>query len=194
MAGGKSVKRQLVHCSKVTPKLLKKSSDNDLRDSKEVIDLIAGSMSERDYSQLLLKFQTSSTFEELQNMCRNIQLPHLEVGHMEQKTITYLKCSVDHESLQLMPDDVEFHDGLLRLPVDTKADGNCLAHAACKFLEDAGPTELRARIVIELVNHKEKYIDPDYLGHGVETGHALPRLYTMFSDLYCAGGYNRHSN
>ena len=76
--------------------------------------------------------------------------------------------------------------------VRTYGDGNCLCRALSKafYNTDEMHLELRARIVIEGVTNKWKYLNDDCLERGASFTHGnadLPTVFTTFSDFYTPG-------
>ena len=77
-------------------------------------------------------------------------------------------------------------------PVLTLGDVNCSPHSLSNagFGDDSKHIEIRAKIVIESVFNKEKYLNHEYLSQGaVEVCEdvTLPEIFTMFSGQNAAG-------
>ena len=68
--------------------------------------------------------------------------------------------------------------------VKTEGDGNCLCHALSKafFNEDTKHLEIRVRIIIEAILHKEKYLT---LGAPVETVVSFHKKYLSTAENCC---------
>ena len=74
----------------------------------------------------------------------------------------------------------------------TEGDGNCLCHALSKafFNEDTKHLEIRVRIIIEAIIHKDKYLCDDCLERGATFLHGnadLPTVFMTFSGYYTPG-------
>ena len=90
-------------------------------------------------------------------------------------SVAELKVQGDHSALDLMPDDIPVID-TPSVPIIIQGDGNCfprigsiLAHGnAEKHLE------MRLRIAVELILHKESYLDEAYLSQGLPNDQKLP--------------------
>ena len=73
------------------------------------------------------------------------------------------------------------------------ADGDCLPHCGSLFAfgHEKWSQEIRARIIIELVLHKDDYLSPEYLRRGINAtdrqASKLPSKYAMMSDSYIPG-------
>ena len=78
------------------------------------------------------------------------------------------------------------------VPVVTIGDGNCCPRSLsiAAFGDDSRQLELRAKIILESVINKEKYLNQDYLAEGlsvVRDDVTLPEVYAMFSGQNAAG-------
>ena len=78
------------------------------------------------------------------------------------------------------------------VPVVTIGDGNCCPRSLsiAAFGDDSRQLELRAKIILESVVNKEKYLNQDYLAEGLSVVHddvTLPEVYAMFSGQNAAG-------
>ena len=76
--------------------------------------------------------------------------------------------------------------------IQTYGDGNCLCHALsrAKYNTDEHHIEIQARILIEGVIHREKYLSDDCLERGASILHRhadLPTVFTTFSEFYNPG-------
>jgi len=76
--------------------------------------------------------------------------------------------------------------------VTVRADGDCLPASGSVFAfgNDAHPNEIRTRMAIELVLHKDYYLDDNYLKKGLKcpnkTGDTT-KAFDMYSEEYVAG-------
>ena len=78
------------------------------------------------------------------------------------------------------------------LPVLTIGDGNCCPRSLsiAAFGDDSRHIEMRAKIVVESVLHKERYLSHEYLAQGasaVREDVTFPEVYAMFSGQNAAG-------
>ena len=76
--------------------------------------------------------------------------------------------------------------------IKTIGDGNCLCRALSKafYNDDTKHLEIRARIVIEGIMHKDSYITDDCLERGASLVHGnadLPTVFSTFSEYYTPG-------
>lgn len=86
------------------------------------------------------------------------------------------------------PDDLQG-----RLPVVVNGDGNCLPRTASvlAFGNEQRYTEMRCRIIIELIENKETYLSIDHLNKCIDLpgneSASLLKTYCMFSEKYIPG-------
>ena len=99
------------------------------------------------------------------------------------------KChTVDHIALLSLPFDSPCNS----VPIWTVGDGNCLTRRlsiAC-FGDDSRNVELRARIVVEGVFNRHRYLDNDYLTLGskcLRQQGTFTEQYALFSGQYAHG-------
>ena len=95
---------------------------------------------------------------------------------------------IDNVAQKDIPSDGPVH---LRA-ITTIGDGNCLCRALSKafYNDDSYHLELRARIVIEGIINKDKYLSDDCLERGASVLHNnadLPTVFTTFSEFYTPG-------
>ena len=77
-------------------------------------------------------------------------------------------------------------------PITVTANGDCLPNAGSLFVygDETHAEEIRARIIIELVLHKQLYLDPNHLRSLTNTdreANMLPTMFAIFSDYYIPG-------
>ena len=117
-------------------------------------------------------------------------LPKNVLRHIKTSIHKYnRKChTVDDVAVMSLPCDSPCNC----VPIWTVGDGVCLTHAfsmAC-FGDDKRNVELRARIVIEGVYNKRRYLDNDYLALGsnsVRQKGTFTQQYALFSGQYAHG-------
>ena len=78
------------------------------------------------------------------------------------------------------------------IPVVTLGDGNCFPRSLsiAAFGDDSRHVEIRSKIVMESVLHKDMYLSNEYLAEGVEVLRddvTFPEVYAMFSGQNAAG-------
>ncbi|XP_052073589.1 uncharacterized protein LOC127711546 isoform X2 [Mytilus californianus] len=149
------------------------------------------------YRVVLLYLQSARSFNELQAKCIEInELPNFKGYTLfvdkNIDMVTY-NLTADGQALDLIPKDALHPDFTSWLPVQVIGDGNCLprsASVAC-FGTETDHQEIRARIVIEMCLHVEKYTSNEYLNRGIDLpkkeAENLRKSYTMFSEQYTAG-------
>ncbi|XP_056020048.1 uncharacterized protein LOC125678236 isoform X3 [Ostrea edulis] len=85
------------------------------------------------------------------------------------------------------------HELTSALPVLIFGDGNCLPRSASvlAFGNETNHEEIRVHIIVELVKNIRHYLNPNYLGKGVEAEDREKQnicvTYAMFSDLFTPG-------
>lgn len=76
-------------------------------------------------------------------------------------------------------------------PCNTIADVNCLSSTGSIFAfgEPEHISEMRVRILLELVLQKNMYLDNEFLskGYGLESKKNFTKLYAQYSDMYVPG-------
>ena len=104
---------------------------------------------------------TSFKFKQI---CTQVEIDSSKFHLPIPKTENAREVKIDMKSCDLYP-----KDGLKGyLPRMTKADGNCLFHAASQltFGDDNMDTELRVRAIVELMVHEDVYLDEEFLQKG----------------------------
>ena len=105
-------------------------------------------------------------------------------------SIFSLSGSVDQQAYTLLRDVDELKDRNL-YPLLTKADGNCLPRSG-SFLAygtEEYHVDIRLRIALEMMVHKDVYMDPDFLKRGLPPNQSgpTPVTYAQYSDYYIYG-------
>ncbi|XP_069117201.1 uncharacterized protein [Argopecten irradians] len=145
------------------------------------------------FGKLLKDFQECTTFNQLQLICKDedhILKQFFPIGY-KPSSILELKKEVDQMALDLMPEDMENYEHAV-FPIKVYGDGNCLPRTASLLAygtEDCYE-EMRARIIVELVNHADEYLDNIILSNGLESlgrKESLPVIYAQYSDFYLPG-------
>ncbi|XP_050391948.2 uncharacterized protein LOC126810751 [Patella vulgata] len=149
-----------------------------------------GMSSRRQYFENILEeLCDCCTYQDLQNKCKSVAEMMEYTVQCEQQTIVSTGLKVDRQAKQIYPNDapVQF------CPVKVSADGNCLPHTASVFAfgDELSHEEMRARIVIELVNNEDLYLSQNHLIKGlsptVKVPQSLAANYCLYSEHYIAG-------
>jgi hypothetical protein len=102
-------------------------------------------------------------------------------------SVTGLKYSVDRDALILMPDDIPGHPGPGLFPIVVEGDGNCLTRVGSMlgYGTESYHLEIRLRIAVELILHKDLYLDEAYLSRGLPGNEKLhPDQIAKWSEGY----------
>ncbi|XP_060601076.1 vertnin-like [Ruditapes philippinarum] len=98
------------------------------------------------------------------------------------------KLEVDFESVVDVPEDIDKSD---LYPVEVYADGNCLPSCGSVFAfgTPTRPEEIRTRIIKELSEHEDYYLNNENLNKGLEakTANNLAKQYAMYSEYFIPG-------
>ena len=102
-------------------------------------------------------------------------------------SILKLKASVDGLSQSLIPEDVPLLPHL-SFPVVIEADGNCLARVGslAAYGSEEHHLDIRLRIGLELINHRDLYLDEQYLSRGLAEGTMNAATIAQYSKSYIA--------
>ena len=163
----KSVKRKFNPGSKMS----RKSLQNDVSMFEDIHD----------------KMKKCTTFAELEQLCQHI-LQLLPISHDIPGDLDE-NLQVDEQSSELLREANIFSLEALSVV----ADGNCLSRCASILLYNSHEkhVEMRVRIIVELVVHKDTYLDDSFLeksfGPSSQTPCHLSTTYAMFSDQYIPG-------
>jgi hypothetical protein len=143
-----------------------------------------------DWENAYKQMQKTKTFHELQNLVKTMCAPKVE------SVIDYAnsKDCVDYISLQLLNElsPLQKHSVLeLHVPFSVYGDGNCFPRALSRLCygNESNFTEMRCRLVIEMVENKQKYLDHTYLMR--EAIFPYTRI-TNIASQYCI--YSEHFN
>ena len=85
-------------------------------------------------------------------------------------TVLSLSATVDRVAQSILPSDIHQQD-VMKFPVINGADGNCLPRCGSvySFGNEDNHEEIRARIVIESVQHCDQYLNHKCLARGGKT-------------------------
>ncbi|CAC5390284.1 unnamed protein product [Mytilus coruscus] len=100
------------------------------------------------------------------------------------------RMEVDAKAMDNYPDDVP--DTRALYPCKVSSDGNCLPSCGSVFAHKSEfkASEIRLRIVIELVQNEHLYLDNNFLLKGTtntKSSKNLPTIYAQYSDMYLPG-------
>ncbi|CAG2190983.1 unnamed protein product [Mytilus edulis] len=100
------------------------------------------------------------------------------------------RMEVDAKAMDNYPDDVP--DTRALFPCKVSSDGNCLPSCGSVFAHKSEfkASEIRLRIVIELVQNEHLYLDNNFLLKGTtntKSSKNLPAIYAQYSDMYLPG-------
>ncbi|XP_041368077.1 uncharacterized protein LOC121382620 [Gigantopelta aegis] len=155
--------------------LSNKSAQNDTEDYTNL------------FENYLKSFQRCKTYSDLEALCSGIHLPDITGSARDIRSNGLI---VDYNSNQLCPSDVPGDSN--RFPVSVKANGECLPATGSVFAfgNDNSTTEIRTRIVLELVQNKPFYLDESNLTKGMPTvGKPANTIkaFAMYSGEYIPG-------
>ncbi len=150
------------------------------------------------FEHLFLAMEKLTTTKELLSFCSSPSciIPDIfKIPAQHVTTIVGSKFTVDKVAVQLYPNEVIVGkiDPATPIPVIVLGDGNCLPRAGriIAFGDEDHFTEMRVRIVIESVLHRDHYLVQVCLANGIAVSrkHAdsIPARYAQFSDAYVAG-------
>lgn len=130
------------------------------------------------------KLMKCKTYTDVQQATVDTELTHLP--SLPEVTFVTHKRVVDNSALKLLPDEVQ---SLGLLPTSIYGDGNCLPRCASLLVygDEERHLDIRARIILELVVNKVKYLDDRFLKEGSDLSLGkknFARQFAMFSEHY----------
>ena len=125
------------------------------------------------YAKLARKVKKATTFYKLKDILKDVELLSIHPLHCD-FSLESLFLEEDHEAAQLIPEEL-----CHLVACDIYADGNCLPRcvSVLAFGCQTFHQEMRIHILKELVQHKELYLDNDYMCRG---HHAIANLVTRY--------------
>lgn len=138
------------------------------------------------FEDTLRLFSSSKSFDDLKRKCQEVKeiVQGYEVGYFR-ASIMNAGLPVDETALALFPDDVP---GDVLYPVCVRADGNCLPYAGSviAFGNQDHATEMRVRIIAELVLNSETFLSQEFLQKGLSCtpNIDLAKSFAMYSEEY----------
>ena len=141
----------------------------------------------------LSKLASCASFDELNKTCSSLYgtLPD-DIDVKTRHILPDLK-TCDQGTMDMIPHDIPNCKRDDLVPIMVGADGDCLPRSASVFASgnEHLNSEIRARLVLELVQHKDKYLSPEHLRLGTNLTDRqalkLPSKYAMISDVYIPG-------
>jgi hypothetical protein len=146
----------------------------------------------RNYNGPITQTEVKKIMAELIHSPHQLQIEtakHIEFQKVVPRTdlsVTSLKAEVDATALSLLPTDIPSVQPL-SFPIVIEGDGNCLSRCG-SILAYGSPAyhmDIRLRIAVELILHRELYLQTDYLSRGLPDGQVLTaKCVAQFSDEY----------
>ena len=129
------------------------------------------------FDNLATLIKDASSYEELENIVAAETHSLFAQTPITYKPYLPEKPNVDYVSLELYPDDVP-----QRLPVRVRADGNCLPRCGSllAYGDEDHHTEMRVRIIFEMVQNSDLYLSHDFLASGTDLQN-LVKTYMSYS-------------
>ena len=115
------------------------------------------------------------------NLISGLDLPEIKVK--DDLTVVSLKTMVDGQAFSLLPDDTPLAKSVFPIPV--MADGNCLpcVGSILAFGTQDRHLDMRLRIAVEMIKHRELYLDEEHLTKGNDSN-LTKTMIAHFSDTY----------
>ena len=129
-----------------------------------------------------------NTYSDLENYVESLPKKLLKPLKCSVSKFKALKHSIDNVAKLSIPKDCTPN----RIPVFTIGDGNCYPRSlsCAAFGNDSRHVLLRAKIVVEGVYNKQRYLDNNYLSmgsHSLRTEGSYSEQYALFSGQYAHG-------
>ncbi|XP_052257491.1 uncharacterized protein LOC127862419 [Dreissena polymorpha] len=120
------------------------------------------------FSKLLNELNVCKTYMTLKKKCQTIDLSEYALTCQDISFSSPPVLEADFNVIDNMPDDIPSVADIC--PCIVKEDGNCLPSCGSVFAFGQSETvaEIRVRIMIELVNNENNYLDDDFLNKGVD--------------------------
>ncbi|WAR05668.1 VRTN-like protein, partial [Mya arenaria] len=149
-------------------------------------DIILGEVN-RDsiFKKLQAQLASCKTYKELDDKVRNMHRQQPELPEQNEITFVFSKRPIDKTSVPLVKKEL-IDAGMY--PTTIFGDGNCLPRCASLLVygTEEKYTEMRVRIVLELVYQADKYLEDRYLKAGGSISKDVAKRFAMFSDKYTA--------
>ena len=168
---------------------VKTEPENVFVSSKDTSDdpVTSSRGSNTQFKKYLADMQSCKSFKSLKGKCKKMKLRPLQG---KQRYILNDHLTVDDQAFDNTPDDIPSPRDIF--PVEVKSDGDCLPSCGSVFAFGSPnfSTEMRVRIVHELVLHEDVYLSKEHLTQGAvpsSTTNNLPKTFAMYSDVYVPG-------
>ncbi|WAR10111.1 VRTN-like protein, partial [Mya arenaria] len=149
-------------------------------------DIILGEVN-RDsiFKKLQAQLASCKAYKELDDKVRNMHRQQPELPEQNEITFVSSKRPIDKTSVPLVKKEL-IDAGMY--PTTIFGDGNCLPRCASLLVygTEEKYTEMRVRIVLELVYQADKYLEDRYLKAGGSISKDVAKRFAMFSDKYTA--------
>lgn len=141
------------------------------------------------FDSILNRLSQCNSFKDIEMICnseqRNIEQFDINYNHMS--SIISTGHHVDEHALEIYPEDTEQNSVLF--PVRVSADGNCLPYTGSilAFGHEKNGKEMRVRIIVESVLHKDLYLSQEYLERGLNgnpPNRDIAKTMAMYSDEF----------
>jgi len=143
-----------------------------------------------DLNSKLASLKNLKTYDQLKSRCQKLKkdLHQLESNPLL-INIMDERMEVDANSMDSYPNDVP--DVRALYPCTVSSDGNCLPACGSVFAHktEIYAAEMRLRIIIELVQNEDLYLNNDFLKKGLTNTRSknLSFIYAQYSDMYVPG-------
>ena len=129
------------------------------------------------FDNLATLIKDASSYEELENIVAAETHSLFAQTPITYKPYLPEKSNVHYVSLELYPDDAP-----QRLPVQVRGDGNCLPRCGSllAYGDEDHHTEMRVRIIFEMVQNSDLYLSDDFLASGTDLQN-LVKTYISYS-------------
>ena len=140
------------------------------------------------FEHTLEDLEKSVSYQELERKCIDInqRMEKFQIDFEYMPSIMNTGLEVDEDAMDLYPADTVQNEVLY--PVNVVGDGNCLPYTGSihGFGNDQHGIEMRVRIIVEAVMHKDQYLSQSYLerGHIGIGSKDLTKAFALYSDEY----------
>ena len=140
------------------------------------------------FEYTLEDLEQSVSYQELERKCIDInqRMQKFQIDFEYMPSIMNTGLAVDEDAMDLYPADTVQNEVLY--PVNVVGDGNCLPYTGSihGFGSDKRGIEMRVRIIVEAVMHKDQYLSQSYLerGHTGIGSKDLTKAFALYSDEY----------
>jgi hypothetical protein len=151
-------------------------------DDKENATNFSMCSEENSYTRILEKLSKCKDYNDFKEQCKAIQIGDVQG---QERSILECKSTVDQNVMDLCPDDIPSKKNIY--PTIVRADGDCLPGCGSVFVygDDSHATELRLRIILELVLHEDYYMERKHFEVATSSGKIrdLRKSLAMYSEV-----------